>query len=139
MSNLNEEPIQESVERLLLLVKLDSEHLCERIEDHFIDYMSTFALKRTRVHFADIFKNRYCNLKIGELQKFSEELIIALDNYYTEVDRLCWYLNHTEDMPATAEEQAQKRVKLIKGHYSTLRLYIEAELENRQEINTASL
>lgn len=122
-------------ERLLLLVKLDSEHLYERIESRFIDYMRTFALKRTRVHFLDIFRTRYFDLKMNELAFFSQELIVALDKFYSEVDDLCWYLNHTEDMPATAEEQSQKRIKLIHGHFSTLKLYLEAELENKQEQN----
>lgn len=132
----DQKQMSDDTERLLLLVKLDAEHLFERIESRFIDYMRTFALKRTRAHFLDVFRTRYPELKMKELQCFSSELIVALDKFYTEVDELCWYLNHTEDMPATAEEQSQKRIKLIGGHFSTLKLYLEAELENKQEQST---
>lgn len=131
--------IDDTTARLLLVVKLDAEHLFDRIESRFIDYMRTWALKRTRVHFLDIFTNRYGDLRATDLKLFSQELIVALDKFYSEVDELSWYLNHTEDMPATAEDQAQKRIRLIKGHYSTLLLYLEAELGHEQEQNASSL
>ncbi len=125
--------IDENKARLLLLIKLDAEHLMERIELRFSDYMGTWALKRIRTHFLDVFKNRYSDLNMNDLRLFSQELIVALDKFYQEVDDLNWYLNHTEDMPATAEEHAQRRIRSIKGHFSTLHLYLEAELGHVQE------
>ncbi len=129
--------IDENKARLLLLIKLDAEHLMERIELRFSDYMGTWALKRTRTHFLDVFKNRYSDLSMNDLRLFSQELIVALDKFYKEVDELNWYLNHTEDMPATAEEHAQRRIRSIKGHFSTLHLYLEAELGHTQEETNA--
>ena len=116
--------------RFLLILKNDSEHLFERVSGRGEDYLRTFALKRTRVHFVEIFKNRYADLTIEDLSIFSQELIVALDKFYSEVEELCWYLNHTEDMPATADDIANKRIKNISQYFSTLKLYLDAELEN---------
>ena len=116
-------------EKILLLIKLDSERLFDRIVDRFDEYMQTFSMKRIRTHFRDIFFSRYSSLQISDLKKFSSELIVALDTFYTEVNKYEWYLNHTEDMPSAARDQSERHIRNIKINYDTLKLYIEAELD----------
>lgn len=115
-------------ERILILIKLDAERLYQRIKNRKSEYIKTFALKRTREHFNDIFKNRYKDVSISELKCCDKEVIVAADQFYSTVDNFCWYLNHTEDMPATVEDKINQEVRQLAPLYETLSLYIDANL-----------
>jgi len=120
-----EEP---QIRSLIILIKLDAEGLYSRLKDNFREYMQIFAMKRTREHFKDVFKSRFYEIPISDLKSLGEDLILALDKFYKEVDSLKWYLNCTEDMPATVEDKVARTLRELKAHYDLCKLYLDAEL-----------
>ncbi|HAZ11657.1 MAG: hypothetical protein A2X86_18205 [Bdellovibrionales bacterium GWA2_49_15] len=116
------------VRSLLVLIKLDAEALYDRLKYNFREYMQIFANKRTREHFKDVLRTRFFDVPITDLKYLSEDLLLALDKFYKEVDALKWYLNATEDMPATVEDRVVRVLRDVQMHYDVLRLYLEAEL-----------
>jgi hypothetical protein len=99
------------------------------------EYIEIFALKRTREHFEDIFYSRFQTASIEDLSHCSQDIIAALDEFYSHIDDLKWYFNHTEDMPATVEEKVERELKSLEKSYEKLSLYIDAELGVIQETN----
>ena len=71
-----------------------------------MEYISDLSLKRTREYLEDVFKTRYFDMKIEDLELCDEEVIISLDRFYSQVDELKWYLFHTEDMTAALEDKS---------------------------------
>ena len=120
-------PSEEAM-RILTLLKLDAQRLFERIEYRRPEYIQIFSVKRTRGHFPQIFKNRYEEIRLSELKNCSPEVIVGLDNFYSKVDELRWYLGVTEDMPITVEENIKSFIGELKGLYQTLQTHINAEL-----------
>lgn len=111
-----------------MLLKLDALRLFERIKLRAPEYMYEFSLKRTRDHFPDIFRNRYEQVNIRELGLCSQEVIAGLDQFYTKVDEMRWYLNHTQDMPNRVEDKLHHHIKELEKIFQTLNLYIDAEM-----------
>lgn len=120
-------PDEES-QRVLVLLKLDAKRIFERIRDREPEYLYVFSVKRTRDHFKAIFKNRYKDVPISDLKKCGQEIIVSLDNFYSMVDEMHWYLNHTENMPSTVEDNVKTYIRKLTQLYETLNLYINAEL-----------
>jgi len=120
--------ISEETQRMLMLLKLDALRLFERIKYRAPEYMYDFSLKRTRDHFPEIFKNRYDNVTIEELMLCGQEVIAGLDLFYTKVDEMRWYLNHTQDMPNRVEDKLHHHIRELEKHFETLNLYIDAEM-----------
>lgn len=120
--------VDEKTQRILLLLKLDSKRLYERIRDRRIEYIKTFALKRTREHFIDVFKTRYFGVSIADLISCSQEIAIALDEFYNKVDNFYWYLQHTQDMPAAVADRSAQEVRQLKPLFETVNLFLDAEL-----------
>lgn len=120
--------ISEESQRILMLLKLDALRLFERIKYRAPEYMYDFSLKRTRDHFPEVFKNRYDNVKIEELMLCGQEVIAGLDQFYTKVDEVRWYLNHTQDMPNRVEDKLHHHIRELEKHFETLNLYIDAEM-----------
>lgn len=132
MKKVNEESL-----RLLVILKNDSRRLFERIKFRKNEYLTILSLKRTREHFKEIFISIYNTITIPELTLVSEEVLMALDEYYSCVEQLKWYLNYTEDMPLTMKDTVNLRVRDIESKYELLKLYINAEIgldENEQRI-----
>lgn len=119
----------ETKKSVLTILKLDSKRLYERVVERRKEYMATFAVKRTREHFKDVFFSRYDTITFTDLKILSPELIGCLDNFYGFVEELKWYLMSTEDMPATVEDKTGRDIKELKNSYDTLVLYLEAELD----------
>lgn len=120
--------ISEDRQRMLMLLKLDSKRLFERIKYRAPEYMYEFSLKRTRDHFPDVFKNRYEMISIKDLMLCGQEVIAGLDQFYTRVDEMRWYLNHTQDMPNRVEDKVHTYVRELEKLYETLNLYIDVEM-----------
>lgn len=120
--------ISEDTQRMLMLLKLDSRRLFERIKHRSAEYMYDFSLKRTRDHFPEIFTNRYDQVSIKELMLCGQEVIAGLDQFYSKVDEMRWYLNHTQDMPNRVEDRIQAHIRELERFYETLNLYIDAEM-----------
>jgi len=120
--------ISEETQRMLMLLKLDALRLFERIKYRAPEYMYDFSLKRTRDHFPEVFKNRYDNVTIEELKLCGQEVIAGLDQFYTKVDEMRWYLNHTQDMPNRVEDKLHHHIRELEKHFETLNLYIDAEM-----------
>lgn len=114
--------------QLLVLLKLDAQRLFERIKYRAPEYLNVLSLKRTREHFKDVFKSRYFEMQLMDLKKCSEDVIIGLDMFYSKVDNLHWYLNHTQDMPMMISDKVYAYIKELEKLYQTLTLYIDAEL-----------
>lgn len=123
------------VHSTLLLLKLDAKNLLTRIVTRKEEYLMEFSLKRTREHFKEIFFNRYQDCSIQDLKWCGQEVISSLDSFYSKVDELWWYLNHTQDMIKTAEDKVSVQIKVLERLYATLELYINAETEVKEEEN----
>jgi hypothetical protein len=120
--------ISEESQRMLMLLKLDAKRLFDRIKFRAPEYMYEFSLKRTRDHFPAVFMNRYDTASIKELMLCGQEVIAGLDLYYSKVDEIRWYLNHTQDMPNRVEDKLHSHVRELEKHFETLNLYIDAEM-----------
>ncbi len=120
--------ISEESQRMLMLLKLDAKRLFERVKYRAPEYLSEFSLKRSREHFRDIFKNRYDEVVIKELMLCGQEVIVGLDQFYTKVDEMRWYLNHTQDMPNRVDDKIHSHIRELEGLYTTLNLYIDCEM-----------
>lgn len=120
--------ISEESQRLLMLLKLDALRLFERIKYRAPEYMYEFSLKRTRDHFPEIFKNRYDDVSIKDLMLCGQEVLAGLDLFYSKVDEMRWYLNHTQDMPNRVEDKLHHHIRELEKHFETLNLYIDAEM-----------
>lgn len=118
----------ESTQRVLLLLKLDANNLFKRIKNRKTEYLEIFALRRTREHFPMIFKNRYEGTSIMDLSHCSTELIATLDQFYTLVEEMNWYLFQTQDMPNTVEDFIERKIIRLEKLLATLNLFLDAEL-----------
>lgn len=115
-------------QQLLILLKLDALRLFERIKYRAPEYLNIFSNRRTREHFPEIFKNRYDGIGLSDLKRCSEDVIIGLDQFYTQVDELRWYLGQTQDMPAAVSDKVYATIHDLEHAHDTLALYIDAEL-----------
>ena len=120
--------LSEESQKVLILLKLDSQHLFDRIKNRMNEYLRTFEVKRTRVHFKDIFRNRYNEIHVDDLKECSSEVIVALDKYYSRVDDMSWYLNHTEDLPNLVRDNLHVGIRDLEKSLSILNLHIDANL-----------
>jgi hypothetical protein len=120
--------ISEDAQRMLMLLKLDAKRLFERIKYRAPEYMYDFSLKRSRDHFPEIFTNRYDSVSIKDLMLCGQEVIAGLDLFYSKVDEMRWYLNHTQDMPNRVEDKIHSHIRELEKFYETLNLYIDVEM-----------
>ncbi|MGZ3787977.1 MAG: hypothetical protein ACXVLQ_05605 [Bacteriovorax sp.] len=120
--------ISEDAQRMLMLLKLDAKRLFERIKYRAPEYMYEFSLKRSRDHFPEIFTNRYDKVTMKELMFCGQEVIVGLDQFYSKVDEMRWYLNHTQDMPNRVEDKMHSHIRELEKFYDTLNLYIDVEM-----------
>lgn len=118
----------EATQRVLVLLKIDANNLFKRIKERKSEYLEIFALRRTREHFPMIFKNRYEGTSIMDLSHCSTDLITTLDQFYTLVEEMSWYLFQTEDMPNTVEDYISRKINRMEKLLSTLNLFLDAEL-----------
>lgn len=75
-----------------------------------------------------IFNNRYKDTSLQNLMSCSTELITTLDQFYTPVEEMSWYLFQTEDMPNTVEDYIDRKIARMEKLLATLNLYLDAEL-----------
>ncbi len=120
--------ISEETQRMLMLLKLDAKRLFERIKYRSPEYMYEFSLKRSRDHFPAVFNNRYESSTIRDLMLCGQEVIAGLDQFYSLVDEMRWYLNHTQDMPNRMEDKVLSYVRELEKLFETLNLYIDVEM-----------
>lgn len=118
----------EITQRILLLLKIDANNVFNRIKTRKNEYLEIFALRRTREHFPMIFDNRYEGTPLDDLAHCSTELITTLDQFYTPVEEMKWYLYKTEDMPNTVEDFIDRKIARMGKLLATLNLYLDAEL-----------
>ena len=128
----------EFTQRILLILKIDANNLFNRIKFRKSEYLEIFALRRTREHFPMIFNNRYAESSLEHLSYCSTELITTLDQFYTHVEEMSWYLFQTEDMPNTVEDFIDRKIRKMEKLLSTLNLYLDAELGIESEKNESS-
>ncbi len=118
-----------------MLLKLDAKRLFERIKYRAPEYMYEFSLKRSRDHFPAVFMNRYDQASFKELMLCGEEVIAGLDQFYSKVDEMRWYLNHTQDMPNKMEDKVHSYARELEKLFETLNLFIDAEMGLLKEKN----
>lgn len=114
--------------RILTILKLDAQTLYGRIKEREREYIAVFAQKRTRDHFPSIFKNRYENTELCDLKKCSEDVIVALDSFHRIADNMRWYMQVTEDMPATVADKLERKMYDLDEAFEALMLLVDAEL-----------
>lgn len=118
---------------MLVIIRLDAQRVFERIKYREAEYMHFFSAKRTREHFASIFKNRFDSFTVENLLHCGEEVIVGIDQFYNSVDELRWYLMVTEDMPGKVQEIVSQSIGEIEEAYNLLQLYISVELGLKEE------
>ena len=126
--NTSKKLISVEAQRILVILKIDSRRVFERIKYREQDYLSLFSMKRTRAHFPEIFRNKYEGVALKELMHCSEEVLVALDQFYSKIDEIKWYLNVTEDMPTRVSDKMHHFIKDLTRFYDLLMMYIDAEL-----------
>ncbi len=119
---------QEQKEKYLILLKIDAINLFERIETRNEEYMDDFSLKRDRTVFKEIFYTRYHLMTMSELAHLPIEVIELANNFYSKVDELLWYLNNTQDMPNTIEDEILRKCSNLRKVLDNLVFYIDAEM-----------
>ena len=119
--------------KMLVIIRLDAQRVFERIKYREAEYMHFFSAKRTREHFASIFKNRFDSFTVENLLHCGEEVIVGIDQFYNSVDELRWYLMVTEDMPGKVQEIVSQSIGEIEEAYNLLQLYISVELGLKEE------
>jgi len=123
-------------QRVLMLLKIDANNVFQRIKERKTEYLEIFALRRTREHFPMIFDNRYEQTSLENLIHCSTELITTLDQFYTPVEEMRWYLFQTEDMPNTVEDYIDRKIRKMEKLLATLNLYLDAELGIQSETSS---
>lgn len=118
----------EATQRVLMLLRIDANNVFNRIKTRKSEYLEIFALRRTREHFPLIFNNRYQGTSLVDLSHCSTDLITTLDQFYTMVEEMSWYLFQTEDMPNTVEDYIDRKITRMSKLLSTLNLFLDAEL-----------
>lgn len=118
----------EATQRVLMLLKIDANNVFNRIKGRKSEYLEIFALRRTREHFPVIFRNRYEGTSIMDLSYCSVDLINSLNQFYTLVEEMSWYLFQTEDMPNTVEDYIDRKIIRMEKVLQTLNLFLDAEL-----------
>jgi len=126
----------EMTQRVLMLLKIDANNVFQRIKERKTEYLEIFALRRTREHFPMIFDNRYEQTSLENLVHCSTELITTLDQFYTPVEEMRWYLFQTEDMPNTVEDYIDRKIRRMEKLLATLNLYLDAELGIQSETSS---
>ncbi|MBP9673716.1 MAG: hypothetical protein KBD63_01355 [Bacteriovoracaceae bacterium] len=119
---------KEIARRIYLLLKIDARTLFNRISSRSFEIVEIFASKRTRDHLKDIFRNRYEETSVHELKNCSEEVIQALNEFYTEMDNLRWYLQYSTDMPTAIEAHLLRVIHLLELHLQNLESFIDKEI-----------
>lgn len=123
-------------QRTLLLIKLDAGSLFNRIKSRKLEYMTMFAIKRSRDHFDKIFFTRYREVGIRELLHCPEECILAIDSFYNLAENIEWYFSSTEDMPNTVEDKLDRWIRELDTCLTTMNLYVDAELGYSDDFDT---
>jgi hypothetical protein len=118
----------EQTRRYLILFKLDAQSLYDRVVRRKREYIEIFALKRKRDHFDTVFYSKYWSSTFSDLIHCSEEAITTMEKFYRQIEELKWYLDHTDDMPNTIDDELDRRFKRIKESYDMLSLYLDADL-----------
>jgi len=115
-------------QRYMLLFKIDAKNLFTRIKERRYEYINIFSLKRSRSIFKDIFTSRFDKSTHFDLSHCSQDVIVAMDQFYTAVDNLYWYLKYTQDMPKMIEDEVHRKVAKLEKLYDMMALYVDAEL-----------
>jgi len=128
----------EATQRVLLLLKIDANNVFRRIKERKSEYLEIFALRRTRDHFPKIFNNRYETTTIQDLSHCGTDLITSLDQFYSLVEDMSWYLYQTQDMPNTVEDYIDRKIIRMEKALNTLNLFLDAELGFESELIKAA-
>lgn len=123
---------KELATRYLILLRNDAYNLFHRINDRHAEFVDIFSLKRDRSIFKEVFRNRYEQTTMSELSHFSVEIIQLANKYYGDIDELFWYLERTQDMPNTIEDEVIRSCSKLEKQLDNLLLYIDAELAGKE-------
>lgn len=109
----------------LYVILCDARSLMKRISARKSDYISIFALKRTREHFEHIFRSKY-DLTTPDLLSYCPGEVIELYfRFHDHVEQLKWYLVHTDDMPNAVDEKITRDIHHIEETYNDFVTMIE--------------
>ena len=121
-------------QRYMILLKIDSKNLSDRVKTRHSEYIEAFTLKRDRSIFKEVFFSRYGKATIFDLSHLPVEVIEVANDFYQEADKLYWYLLNTQDMPNTIEDEVIRYAHSLEMKFNTLELFIDAELSGRPAI-----
>lgn len=121
-------------EKYLMMFKADAMNLFSRILYRKPEYITIFALKRTREHFEDVFRNRYRDVTMQEIAHCNKETIEALNIFYEETESIRWYLSTTEDMPNRVSDELDRKFVNLETFHNNLIIQIDSELGIESDI-----
>ncbi len=121
------------ISKILLMLKLNANRVYVRVEQRMPEYLDDLSMKRTRKYFPEVFVHKFDGVQLESLAKAETETIMALESFFNKVDDLKWYMNHTEEMPATVEDRLKQEVKKLSQLLETLNLFLDAELGLAEE------
>lgn len=101
----------------LYVILCDARSLISRISQRKDDYISIFAMKRTREHFEHIFSSKFDITTPDLLSYCPEEVISLYYRFHDEVEKLKWYLIYTDDMPNAIDEAITRDIHSIELIY----------------------
>lgn len=121
-------------EKINYIILCDARSLVHRISGRKDEYISIFALKRTREHFEQIFKNKFDQMTPELLSYCDQEVIGAYYQFQIEVENLKWYLVYTDDMPHSIDDHIARLINRVEKFYKELVDIIEKQDELIPEI-----
>lgn len=120
--------MEEVKKSFLRLIKLDANNLFKRIGDRKESYLHIFSLKRSRDHYAEVFKNKYNDTPLSDLKMIKDETISVLDEFFTKANNLKWYLEFTEDMPTQIEDHLSYEIASLGRLIDSVNLHLDLEM-----------
>lgn len=119
--------------RILYAILCDTKSLSKRVIARKDDYISIFAMKRTREHFERIFRSKFDQTTVELLSHCPENIIELFYRFHDHCEQLKWYLIYTEDMPNAIDEGITRDIHLIETVYAELENQIENILYSRSD------
>lgn len=117
----------------LYVILCDARSLIKRIVGRKADYISIFAMKRTRDHFEQIFRSKFDVTTPDLLSHCPEEIINLYYQFHDEVEQLKWYLIYTDDMPNAIDEVITRDIHAIELIYNDFSSKVEEILFANEE------
>jgi len=108
-------------ERIRNLIALDAEGLMGRLADRKDEMIAMFSRHREREPLLSPLRSWVPSASFQEIVLLAPEQQGAVARFYEELDGLRWYFRYTNDMPGTAQQVFDHRLRKLAAAYRELR------------------